>query len=153
MVNYTPKRYEDHSNPFEGTIDQVMDKKYVSFHQKASIEDAIKKMLRADVTGAPVIDDDNRLVGYLSQRDCLKQATQMRYLNEQARLVEDYMGHDLVSFHFKTNIFHVIQSFIDKWIHAYPITDDQGKVIGVITRHKMLSFVNKQNQTAWKKSA
>lgn len=152
MVNYTPRTVDERSHQFEDSIDTIMDKKFVWFSAKSGIEEAIEKMVRADVTGAPVLDDDQRLVGYLSQKDGLKLATQLRYLNDQARFVEDYMSHDLYSFHFKTSIFHVIQAFIDRWFHSYPITNDQGKVVGVISRNKMLAFVNKQSQTNWKKA-
>ena len=152
MVNYTPHLVHEDGNQFEKTIDHIMEKKFVWFEAGASIEKAIDKIVRANVTGAPVLDKDMKLVGYLSQKDCLKLATQLRYLNEMPRFVEDCMSRDLHSINGSTTIFHAIQAFIDKWFHSYPVVDDSGRVIGVLSRNKVLSFVNKQSQTAWKKA-
>ena len=151
MVNFTPKLHEDDGNPFEGPIEEIMDKQFVFFDAKVSIEEAIKKILRTGVTGAPVVDENHKLVGYLSQRDCLKQAIQVRYLNEQARLVEDYMVREVASLHRRTHILAGIQSFIDTVLHVYPVVNDDNKVVGVVRRDAMLAFVSRQNQTAWKR--
>ncbi|SMF36098.1 CBS domain-containing protein [Pseudobacteriovorax antillogorgiicola] len=150
MVNYTPHLVREETNQFEEPIATIMDRSYLWFEAASSIETAIDKIVAANITGAPVLNKEKRLVGFLSQKDCLKLATQLRYLNEQPRFVEDYMSHDIYSMNQKTTIFHAIQSFIDRWFHAYPVTDDDGHVVGVLSRNKVLEFVNQQSQTAWK---
>lgn len=151
MVNYTPHLSVEEGNQLEQAIDSIMDKKFVWFDPAVNIEEAIAKMARSNITGGPVLNEKHEMIGFLSQKDCLRYATQIRYYNDQAGLVSDCMSEHCFSLHRSTSVAKAIQSFIDNWFYSYPVVDDDGTVIGLITRGKVLNFVHKQAQTCWKK--
>ena len=150
MVNYTPHLVKEESNPFAGTVDEIMVRSFTFFRESDSIESAVAKIVKEDLTGAPVLDENRRPVGFLSQKDCLKFATQLRYLNEEPGQVRDYMSHDHCCLTTRTKVFDAIQSFINKWFHTYPVVDEDGKVVGLLSRNQILRLVNKTTNTSWR---
>ena len=54
------------------TARDIMAKSLITFRADQSIDDAIKALLKHGISGAPVVDDDKRLIGILSELDCLR---------------------------------------------------------------------------------
>ena len=49
-----------------------MQKNFVYFLPNTYIEKALDEMSEKDLLGVPVVDEDMRPVGYMSERECLK---------------------------------------------------------------------------------
>ena len=45
------------------------------------IEDVIQSLIKNKISGGPVVNDKNELVGMISEGDCLKQISESRYYN------------------------------------------------------------------------
>ena len=54
------------------TVEEVMTTAVVSIRDDAPIDDAFSLMLRHHISGLPVVDDDNVLVGVISELDLLR---------------------------------------------------------------------------------
>ena len=149
MVNYTPdlkknKKTESKEIP----VQDIMKKSYPCFKAEDSVQEAMKILLNEKLSGAPVIDQDRHPVGFLSEKDCLRVAIEMKYHNSPPGKVASYMTKDILSMEPSTSILKAIELFIKYAFHCYPVVD-QGKVVGVIDRRSVLNMVNKWSQTTW----
>ena len=123
-------------SPIDGMpigVKDVMETRYASFTPGMSMEEAGTIIGRNDCTGGPVLDQDGELVGFLSERDCLRMAMESRYHNFHGGHVESFMRQKVYTVPSDMGLFDVVNHFIDQWFHAYPVVDN-GQVVGVVTR-------------------
>ncbi|SMF01707.1 CBS domain-containing protein [Pseudobacteriovorax antillogorgiicola] len=149
-MNYHPRRIlKKDSNQLMVTVKEVMSRRFVSVDPDECIDDAIQKIVRSHQTGAPVLNQRRNPVGFLSQKDCLKLVTNLRYFNGFPGTVEDYMTSNVKVLQANCSLFDAVQAFIDNWYHAYPVVNESSAVIGLLTRRRVLDYVNSINQTSW----
>jgi CBS domain-containing protein len=150
-MNYTSVnsgRSDEHSRVSACVVRDVMDTHFASFSPEMSMEEAVSIIIKNKTTGGPVLGKHGQLVGFLSERDCLRMAMESRYHNFHGGHVESYMRQKVHTVPAKLGLFHVVDLFIDQWFHAYPVEDD-GQIVGVITRKKVLRAVNRIKRTTW----
>src|SRR5690606_31591571 len=63
----------------------------VTFSPRSRVEEVVEGLLQHRVTGAPVIDDQQKLVGFVSEQDCIKEMLNDSYYGQDHQLAEDVM--------------------------------------------------------------
>ena len=58
-----------------------MSRDLITFKPEQMIEDVIQSLIKNKISGGPVVNDKNELVGMISEGDCLKQISESRYYN------------------------------------------------------------------------
>lgn len=120
------------------------------FHASMSIEQAVDLLLTYKQTGGPVVDQQQRLVGFLSEQDCLAAMLRDTYHAEQSASVGDCMyGGDVVSVSSTTSVIDLAQQMGNQRPKVYPVVDASGVLIGVITRADVLRAINFQLQDSY----
>lgn len=99
----------------------------------ASIE-----LIKKEALGGPVVDKENKLLGWISEQECLQVTTQFAYHNERVAIVTDIMRKDVLSVKKNQSIFSLAEKMTGTQPKNYPVIDDNNKVIGVITRRRVL---------------
>lgn len=103
--------------------------------------DAIRLILDNKISGLCVVDDHMRLVGILSELDCLNAILQASYNEGGVGLVRDYMSAErLVVANPHEDITDVAQDMLRKNKRRRPVVED-GKLVGQITCRQLLSAV------------
>ena len=69
-----------------------MTKNPVTLFPDMEILEAAHRLIDNDISGAPVLDKHGRLVGVLTERDCMRVAMQAGYHGEPGGLVKDFMS-------------------------------------------------------------
>ena len=107
-----------------------------------NIQEAAKKILEHKVSGVAVIDDDNNLVGMLSELDCLQAIVSAVYNGGTpgAALVEDVMTKDVEVNHPGDDIIDVATSMLKHKHRRRPVIEN-GKLIGQVTCRQILSAI------------
>lgn len=106
-----------------------------------NILDAMKVIIDNKVSGVCVVDDDNNLVGVLSELDCLGAVLDATYNRSRIGEVRDHMASDnLVVAHPNEDIVDVAQDMLRKNKRRRPVVEN-GKLIGQITCRQLLSAV------------
>ena len=63
------------------TIDKIMDKEEITLSPDQPIHEAINVLLERKVTGAPVLDKNRKIVGMITEKDCLRVLLDSAYHN------------------------------------------------------------------------
>ena len=106
-----------------------------------NVLDAMQVIIDNKVSGVCVVDDDQNLVGILSELDCLRAALGAIYNNTNIGHVREFMASDnLVVAHPNEDIVDVAQDMLLKNKRRRPVVED-GKLIGQITCRQLLSAV------------
>lgn len=115
-----------------------------------SIYEAIAIILDKKISGAPVVDENQHLVGNLSEKDCLRIIVdQVQYnLPVENKKVSDYMATKVFSFSPNTNVVEAAIEFLNSPIRRYAVVDN-GALIGEISRREILRAAQNIKSTTW----
>ncbi|MBQ9284831.1 MAG: IMP dehydrogenase [Bacteroidaceae bacterium] len=99
----------------------------VTIQSTATVADALALMAEYHIGGIPVVDEDNRLVGIVTNRD-------LRFERRVERPRAEVMTKDnLVTTHQQTDLFSAAQILQENKIEKLPVVDDDNHLIGLIT--------------------
>ncbi len=131
-------------NPKEGQFETVV--KYmvplsemVTFKPDQPIQDVIATIITKKIAGAPVLDDQNHLVGMISEKDCLRLIVDQAYHNlpAETRKVSDYMTPKVQTLSPTTTIVEAAMEFLNSPIRRFPIVEND-RLIGQVSRRHIL---------------
>ena len=127
-------------------VKDYMTKKLVTFTPDMNVVEAMAQILAHSVSGAPVIDDNGKLVGILSEVDLMSVVIQDSYYNEPLGIVADYMQAPVDTVDGNLDIYTLAERFIDEHRRRYPVVHE-GALIGQISRRDVLvAAVGYRNQ-------
>ena len=131
-------------------VRDYMSKKLVTFHPEQSMDEAIGCMLKKRISGGPVVDDDNNLVGIISEGDCLKEVVKGKYNNSPNHTgkVKDHMSEDVKTIRPDLNIFEAAQMFLYLKLRRFPVME-HGKLLGQISQRDVMHAVQNLKNETW----
>jgi inosine-5''-monophosphate dehydrogenase len=111
----------------------------VTIHKGRKVIDALNMMAEYHIGGIPVVDDDNNLVGIVTNRD-------LRFEKKMDKLIDDVMTKEkLVVTHQQTDLIAASQILQEHKIEKLPVVDNKGKLIGLITYKDITKAKDKPN--------
>ena len=152
MVNYTPKLATVENRLHQQatrSVQDIMTDSEVIVRPKMLILEAVSLILDNKQTGAPVIDENGHLVGFLSEKDCLKFNLDMKYYNDCPGKVDHYMSTKLLTLSPTDSLIHVVELFLKHNFQVYPVTTHDNHFVGIVSRRQILSEICKLGQTSW----
>ena len=102
-----------------------------------NVRDAVQLMLKEKITGVPVVDDTQSLVGYLSEQDCIEEMLNDAFYCEEPAAVSKVMQKELLTVGPRTSIVEIAQTIIKNRPKNYPVVEN-GKLVGLINRTQVL---------------
>ena len=134
-------------------VADFMDHNPHAVYASTSIKDAVATMLREGVIGVPVIDNNKRLIGYLSEQDCVKDMLNDAFYSEEPGPVSSAMQTNVLSVSPETSIVEIAQTIMSNRPKNYPVITD-GKLVGLISRSDVLrAFLEHEKHGYFKKPA
>jgi predicted transcriptional regulator len=112
----------------------------ISFKPDTRIHFVIKTLIQRSISGAPVIDENDNLVGIISEKDCLKVLMEMAMHDMPGGTVEKYMSTSISFIEESKSIMDAVQMFQDSNFRRFPVVKD-GKLVGLITRRDILRAI------------
>lgn len=114
------------------------------------IREAIAIILQKRISGAPVLDEHRRLVGNLSEKDCLQIIVDKAHhkLGVEDKKVSDYMSTNVYTISPATNVVEAAIEFLNSPIRRYAVVD-KGALIGEISRREILRAAQHIKSTTW----
>ncbi|GMW00705.1 MAG: hypothetical protein AMXMBFR84_18420 [Candidatus Hydrogenedentota bacterium] len=124
------------------TAREFFAKWYVSLSPNMDVYDAIHILQSKKASGAPVLDSEGRLLGILTEKDCLRVLTNASYEQLAQGVVADFMSEMKVAIEPDEDLFSVAQKFLSTNFAVLPVMAD-GKPIGRISRQDMLRAISR----------
>jgi len=121
-------------------VRQYMATHLLTFVPEMKIAEAVMQLVKHKYTGAPVVDAGGKLVGMLSEKDCLRVAVLANMAGAGEALVGDYMTTDVESVMPDTDLLDVAQRFVRAPYKRLPVVDG-GKLVGQISRIDVLRAI------------
>lgn len=122
-----------------------MTKNPVTFKADTDIFEAISVMLEKKISGATVLDDEKRVVGVISEFDCLKAILSGSYYEQVGGTVGEFMTAEVEVVSKDMDILKVAERLINGKRRRLPIVED-GKFIGQYSIRSILNAVRDFNR-------
>ncbi|WP_353893056.1 CBS domain-containing protein [Proteinivorax hydrogeniformans] len=141
-------------------VAEVMNKDVVSINKNATVEEATKLMIEKSVGGLPVVDDENKVVGMITEKDLLLRHKEFVpppyvdilgafvYLEDPTRAnerlkkslsasVEDVMSTPVFTVSPEDDTQLVLQFIVDHGYNRIPVEEEE-KLVGIVSRGDIL---------------
>ncbi len=138
----------------ENTLLRVRDymtTKLITFKPDQPVEHVIDSLIKYKISGGPVVNEKNELIGIISEGDCIKQIHDGRYYNLSMNnnTVDKHMHKDVETIDADMNIFDACTKFLHSKRRRFPIVEN-GKLIGQISQKDVLKAALKLKGQSWK---
>lgn len=126
----------------ESKIMDIMNVDIIAAHKEDDILDAISFLKEYNASSLPVVDDENHVIGFVSDLDLMKNLSHALYQgNQQSVIVEDLMSKEPFMINGDDNIFDVVEKFCSSNIKCAPVVDAENHLMGMISRKELLDAV------------
>lgn len=153
IINFQGKRDKNISKEVEQIlVSDYMTTKLITFKPEQSIHDVISSLIKNKISGAPVVNDKNELIGIISETDCIKHISESKYYNmptDNGHTVENNMVSEVETIDKDMNIFDAANKFIGSGRRRFPIVEN-GILIGQISQKDVLKAALQMKGNTWK---
>lgn len=136
--------------------DQIMTKKVISVHEDTPVPEVVKKMAQYNISGIPVLRQDQTVSGVISEKDFLKRMNDdhkpsfMRVVmqcletsgciavNFKKRTAADIMSSPSITVQEKTPVMEVATLMDQYNINRVPVVDENLTLVGIIARSDLV---------------
>ncbi len=141
-------------------VSDVMTKDVITAKKNADIHETAKLLSENNISGLPVIDEQDHVIGIVTEADILYMAGMkcghtfkdilMHILGEpmsgrkNGGTVEDVMTSPAITTKPDADIREVARILDEKRIKRLPVVDEDNKLIGIISRANIVRFMGKQ---------
>jgi len=130
------------------TAKDIMTKNVVTVKKDTPVEEIINVLLTKGISGVPVIDDENNLVGVVSEADLIYKEKSVlpisSYLNNKKKFMKDYrkvfatkadeiMTANVITATEDTTVEELATVMLEKRIKRIPIVQNK-KLVGIVSR-------------------
>lgn len=149
-------------------IAEAMNKYPVTVTKDTTINEAAKLLVKYKVAALIVVDDDNKLVGIITEGDLLYKKVRPHaphYVNVLgasiyysgigeynaqfkkllAVQVEELMTREVITCGPKEEVEPVVATMLEKHLKTMPVLDENGTVIGVFSRRDVVELIAKES--------
>lgn len=144
----------------------IMSAKVYAVYADNSVEELAKLLTDNNISGAPVIDRDKKVIGIVTEKDIMYKDTEPRFppaanilgaqiflgsvkkYNAQLRKilatsVNDLMTKDVITVTDDTDIKDIVDIMLANNINRVPVTDGDKKLVGIISRADIVRYMAK----------
>ena len=123
------------------TVKDIVRKNITPLSAEMQLGDAIERILASGLTGLPVVDDQGKLVGFLSEQDCIQKMITDTYHCDNRTFVRDLMHNEPLTVGPDESIIDIAQMMSGQKPKVYPVMQDS-ELLGIICRQDVLKALN-----------
>lgn len=105
--------------------------------ETASVKEVIEYLLEAGLTGVPVVNASDEVVGFVSEQDCIKEMLNSAFFGADAPAVTQIMHSPVLSVAPNASVLEVAETMLQHKPKNYPVIAE-GKLVGLINRRHIL---------------
>jgi len=132
-------------------VSDYMSRNLIKFKPEQSVLEVMHILVKKRISGGPVVNDKNELIGIISEGDCMKQISESRYHNHPMEnlSVENHMIKDVETIDGNMNVFDAANKFLENRRRRFPIIEN-GKLVGLISQKDVLKAALELKGQTWK---
>lgn len=123
------------------TVKDIVRKNIVPLSTGLPLAEAIERILASGLSGLPVVNEEQKLVGFLSEQDCIAQMISDTYYCDNRTNVADLMHAEPLFVSSEESIIDIAQMMTNHKPKVYPVIHDL-KLIGVICRQDVMKALS-----------
>ncbi len=123
-------------------VREIMKRTVHSLPPNMCVFEAVDFVVAKKLAGVPVIDENDTLVGFLTEKDCLRLEVVAHQYNMTGRTVRDIMSGINQGLHPDTDLLSAAAAFLACNFATLPVLDGN-QLVGSITRQGMLKAVQR----------
>ncbi|MBM3248245.1 MAG: CBS domain-containing protein [Candidatus Omnitrophica bacterium] len=146
-------------------VKDILVKKVITLSPEMSAGEALQKLLEKEISGLPVVDTNNKLVGMFTEKSILRailpsyvekvghfvyDADSKKLAEKVQRLsqikVRDIMRKEVVTAGLETPLYEVARIMLIQKIRRVPVVDKDNIVLGIIARQDVLRALVKNKE-------
>jgi len=141
------------------TVQEIMTTRVIWVKKDATFREMATALREHRVSAFPVVDDDGKVIGVVSEADMLnKEALDdepsvfggILHRRDQAKArgvtAGDLMTTAVVAVHPEDTVEHAAKLMYDRRVKRLPVTDENGHLVGIISRADVLSVFDRTDQ-------
>ena len=117
-------------------ISSIMEEDVITLREGDSIDDVIKMMLLGNLSGFPVVNDESKVIGIVSERDFIGLVANII----TGKRVADFMSRNVVSVRPDTKVEDAARVMISNDFRRLPIVHE-GVMTGVVTTSDIINYL------------
>ena len=152
IKNYIGKRAKPKKGSTENIkVSDYMSRNLTTFRPEQTVLEVMNTLIKKKISGGPVVNEKNELVGIISEGDCMKQISNSRYYNQPMEdvKVEDHMIKEVETIDGEMNVFDAADKFLTARRRRFPIVEN-GKLVGLISQKDVLKAALQLKGNSWK---
>jgi len=136
--------------PSKLTVSDIMTRQLVIFLPDQSIHDVMQAFIKNRISGGPVVDKDGRLVGVISEADCMKEISDSRYFNLPIldKSVAHFMTKKVDTIEANTSVFDAAALFSKSSRRRYPVIENN-QLVGQVSRKDIVIAALEMKSQTW----
>ena len=124
------------------TAKEIMTAKVITAKVTDSVQEATKRCVENEVSGLIVVDDQDNVIGVLTEKDLI---VAYDFTRETGGTVEDFVTKEVVSVSEDTTLDVINILFVQRNIKRVPVLRDN-KAVGVVSRRDVLRCILRQSE-------
>ncbi len=130
-------------------VKDIMTTNLVLFTVEQSIHEVMNSFIKNKISGGPVVDDRGKLIGVISEADCMKEISDSRYFNMPIldKSVGHFMTKEVETLPASMTLFDAASRFHETSRRRFPVLDNN-KLVGQISRKDIvITAINLKSQS------
>lgn len=115
----------------ETLVGEIMTRNVITARAETSVTDVVQLMSKHRITGLPVVDDTNRLIGVVSESDIIGKA---------GDTVAEIMTNGSFTVTEDTTLGDAAEILLRRRIRRLPVVEDENRLIGLLSRSDLITF-------------
>lgn len=162
-INQLAQKHAEFRNTEQLYVRDLMTRDVATVTAETSLRDAARMLLDLRISGLPVVDGANKLMGIVTEADFLSamgvpchhpahnvwQTLESMFSHQPKTMatpakVADIMSREIITIHEDNNLHDIIDTMKHHHIKRVVVTDDQQQVQGIITRSNLVKVLLEQ---------
>ena len=145
-------------------IKDIMSKDVITVSENDTVERCANLLIEHNLSGLPVLDDNNKIVGMITEGDLIRRASKMRgpaalevlggifYLENPKKFMDDVkrsmgviakdmMSKDVITVDENKEIEDAATLLVQESIKRLPVVDKEGNLIGIVSRKDIMNYL------------
>ncbi len=120
------------------TVSALMGKHPMAIALGTELTEVVEQLLQHKASGLPVVDENQRVVGFVSEQDCLRKLLVSSYHCEGSLIVDEFMHGEPLTVKESDSVVDVAEQMVNQKPKVYPVVDAQKRLVGLLSRHQVL---------------